>query len=139
MALDKIQTIIKKISNSGRLKKIIAEVQTVKSDLQSQMKKLNTDTAVRRYKSLVKQVSEKEKLLQSEISQVVATVKKSAADVEKNFKVYKTKAQAQRSKLEKMIKSELTKVKAQAVKKSAPVAKKAKSAPKRKASTAKRK
>ena len=139
MALDKIQTIIKKISNSGRLKKVIAEVQTVKSDLQSQMKKLNTDTAVRRYKTLVKQVSEKEKLLQSEISQVVATVKKSAADVEKNFKVYKTKAQAQRTKLEKMIKSELSKVKAQASKKAGPVVKKAKAAPKRKATKAKRK
>lgn len=138
MALDKIQTIIKKISNSGRLKKVIADVQTVKSDLQSQIKKLNTDTAVRRYKTLVKQVSEKEKVLQNEISQVVATVKKSAADVEKNFKAYKTKAQAQRSKLEKIIKTELSKVKVQATKKSAPV-KKAKTATKRKATTAKRK
>lgn len=138
MALDKIQTIIQKISNSGRLKKVIAEVQTVKSDLQSQMKKLNTDTAVRRYKTMMKKVSEKEKLLQSEISQVVATVKKSAADVEKNFKSYKTKAQAQRSKLEKMIKTELNKVKAQATKKSAP-AKKAKTTTKRKATKAKRK
>ena len=138
MALDKIQSIIQKISNSGRLKKVIAEVQSVKSDLQSQMKKLNTDTAVRRYKTMMKKVSEKEKLLQSEISQVVATVKKSAADVEKNFKVYKTKAQAQRTKLEKMIKSELGKVKAQAAKNSAPV-KKAKTATKRKATKAKRK
>jgi hypothetical protein len=137
MALDKIQTIIQKISNSGRLKKVIAEVQTVKSDLQSQMKKLNTDSAVRRYKAMMKKVLEKEKLLQNEISQVVATVKKSASDVEKNFKAYKTKAQAQRTKLEKMIKKELGKVKAQTTKKSTP-AKKAKTT-KRKAAKTKRK
>lgn len=116
MALNKIQSIIKKISNSDRLKKIIAEVQTVKGDLQSQMKKLNTDEAVRQYKTMMKKVVEKEKQLQSEISDVVATVKKSAHDVEKNFKTYKTKAQAQRSKLEKTIKSEITKLKAKATK-----------------------
>ena len=130
MALDKIQSIIKKISNSDRLKKVIAEVQTVKGDLQSQMKKLNTDEAVRQYKTMMKKVVEKEKQLQSEISDVVATVKKSAQDVEKNFKAYKTKAQAQRSKLEKTIKSEITKLKAKAAKtkvsKKAPAAKKAK-------------
>ncbi len=136
MALEKIQSIIKKISNSDRLKKVIAEVQTVKGDLQSQMKKLNTDEAVRRYKTMMKKVIEKEKQLQSEISDVVATVKKSAHDVEKNFKAYKTKAQAQRSKLEKMIKSELSKVKVQAAKKSAP-AKKSKA--RKKATKAKRK
>lgn len=123
MALDKIQSIIKKISNSGRLKKVIAEVQAVKGDLQSQVKKLTTDEAVRQYKSMMKKVVEKEKALQSEISDVVATVKKSAQDVEKNFKAYKTKAQAQRSKLEKMIKSELGKAKANTAKKAAPTKK----------------
>lgn len=138
MALEKIQSIIKKISNSDRLKKVIAEVQTVKGDLQSQMKKINTDEAVRQYKTMMKKVVAKEKQLQSEILDVVATVKKSAQDVEKNFKSYKTKAQAQRSKLEKTIKSEITKLKAkaQSVKKAAP-AKKAKTA--KKASKTKRK
>ena len=135
MALEKIQSIIKKISNSGRLKKVIADVQAVKGDLQSQVKKLTTDEAVRQYKTMMKKVVEKEKALQSEISDVVATVKKSAQDVEKNFKAYKTKAQAQRSKLEKMIKSELSKVKSNA-KKAGP-AKKAKA--KKKATKAKRK
>lgn len=134
MALEKIQSIIKKISNSDRLKKVIAEVQTVKGDLQSQMKKLNTDEAVRQYKTMMKKVVAKEKQLQSEILDVVATVKKSAQDVEKNFKSYKTKAQAQRSKLEKTIKSEITKLKAQAAKAQAPK----KAAPAKKTKTVKK-
>ncbi len=137
MALEKIQSIIKKISSSGRLKRVIADVQAVKSDLQTQVKKLTTDEAVRQYKTMMKKVVEKEKALQSEISDVVATVKKSAHDVEKNFKAYKTKAQAQRSKLEKMIKSELSKVKANANAKKAAPAKKSKT--KKKATVTKRK
>lgn len=137
MALEKIQSIIKKISSSGRLKRVIADVQAVKSDLQSQVKKLTTDEAVRQYKTMMKKVVEKEKALQSEISDVVATVKKSAQDVEKNFKAYKTKAQAQRSKLEKIIKSELNKVKANASSKNTAPAKKTKA--KKKATKAKRK
>lgn len=137
MALEKIQSIIKKISSSGRLKRVIADVQAVKRDLQSQVKKLTTDEAVRQYKTMMKKVVEKEKALQSEISDVVATVKKSAQDVEKNFKAYKTKAQAQRSKLEKIIKSELNKVKANASSKNTAPAKKTKA--KKKATKAKRK
>ena len=89
---------------------------------------------------MMKKVVEKEKQLQTEISDVVATVKKSALDVEKNFKTYKTKAQAQRSKLEKTIKSEITKLKAKATKaKSANKAAPAKKSKAKKKSATKRK
>ena len=51
----------------------------------------------------VKKVIAAENDLQKEVTKVVAQVKKSADEVEKNFKSYKAKAQVQRQKIEKMI------------------------------------
>ncbi|MFN3698210.1 MAG: hypothetical protein ACK4VO_12300 [Pseudobdellovibrio sp.] len=103
MALGKIQNLIQKIAHTDKVKQVIAEVQAVSHDIQNKVQKLSADEAVKKYKELAKKVVAAENDLQKEVTKVVAQVKKSADEVEKNFKTYKAKAQAQRLKIEKMI------------------------------------
>lgn len=105
MALTNIQKIVQKLSEQKNVKKVIAEVQSVTHDLQVKIQKLSADQAVKKYKDLAKKVVAAENNLQKEVQKVVAQVKKSATDVEKNLAAYKKKAQAQRSKIEKAIAS----------------------------------
>ncbi|MES2801438.1 MAG: hypothetical protein V4654_03015 [Bdellovibrionota bacterium] len=105
MALTNIQKIVQKLSEQKNVKKVIAEVQAVTHDLQTKIQKLSADQAVKKYKNLAKKVVAAENELQREVHKVVAQVKRSATDVEKNLASYKKKAQAQRSKIEKAIKA----------------------------------
>ncbi|AZZ37753.1 hypothetical protein CIK05_13410 [Bdellovibrio sp. qaytius] len=105
MALTNIQKIVQKLSEQKNVKKVIAEVQTVTHDLQTKIQRLSADQAVKKYKDLAKKVVAAENDLQKEVSKVVAQVKRSATDVEKNLASYKKKAVAQRAKIEKAIKA----------------------------------
>lgn len=105
MALTNIQKIVQKLSEQKNVKKVIADVQAVTHDLQTKIQKLSADQAVKKYKDLAKKVVSAENELQKEVHKVVAQVKKSATDVEKNLASYKKKAEAQRSKIEKAIKA----------------------------------
>lgn len=97
---------LQKISETPNIKKVIDDVQIAKHEIQVKLNGLNANDAVKKYKDLVKKVSAKEKVLQKEVVRVMATVKKTAADVEKNLEAYKKKANAQRAKLEKTIKAQ---------------------------------
>lgn len=105
MALTNIQKIVQKLSEQKNVKKVIADVQAVTHDLQTKIQKLSADQAVKKYKDLAKKVVAAENELQKEVHKVVAQVKKSATDVEKNLASYKKKAEAQRTKIEKAIKA----------------------------------
>lgn len=128
MALTRIQTIVQKLSGQKNVKKVIADIQNVTHDLQTKLQKLSADQAVKRYKDLAKKVVTAENELSREVTKVVAQVKKSATDVEKNLANYKKKAKAQRTKLEKVIRTKAAKygVKTQKAVKAKPTAKKAK-------------
>jgi len=105
MALTNIQKIVQKLSEQKNVKKVIAEVQSVTHDLQAKIQRLSADQAVKKYKDLAKKVVAAENELQREVHKVVAQVKRSATDVEKNLASYKKKAAAQRTKIEKAIKA----------------------------------
>lgn len=138
MALTNIQKIVQKLSEQKNVKKVIAEVQTVTHDLQTKITKLSADQAVKKYKDLAKKVVAAENELQREVHKVVAQVKKSATEVEKNLASYKKKAEAQRSKIEKAIKAKAsqygvkTKKASKAKTKAKPVVRKSKAAGKKK-------
>jgi hypothetical protein len=117
MALSKIQTLIQKLSESQKVKQVIADIQTLSTDIQKKVKTLNTDEAVRKYKEIVKKVTKAEKDLEKEVSKVVVKVKKSATEIEKNLSDYKKKAVAQKTEIEKILKSKGAVTKKQAVKK----------------------
>jgi len=108
MALNKIQSLIQKIAQTENVKKIIADVQLMTNEIQTKVQKLSADEAVKKYKELAKKVVAAENDLQKEVNKVVSQVKKSADEVEKNFVIYKKKAQEQRNKLEKMILAKTT-------------------------------
>ena len=103
MNLNKIKSMIQKISETPNVKKVIDDVQAATTEIQSQLQKINTNDAVKKYKELVKKVSAKEKQLQKEVTMVVTKFKKTAGEVEKNLETYKKKAKAQRAKIEKTI------------------------------------
>jgi hypothetical protein len=129
MALSKIQTLIQKLSESEKVKKVIGDIQTLSTDIQKKVKTLNTDEAVRKYKEIVKKVSKAEKDLEKEVSKVVVKVKKSATEIEKNLSAYKKKAVAQKVEIEKILKSKRPVTNKKAVKKAV------KRAPKKRAVT----
>lgn len=132
MALTNIQKIVQKLSEQKNVKKVIADVQAVTHDLQTKIQKISADKAVKKYKDLAKKVVAAENELQREVHKVVAQVKRSATDVEKNLASYKKKAVAQRSKIEKAIKAKAseygvkTKKTTKAKTKAKPVVRKAK-------------
>lgn len=105
MNLNKIKSMIQKISETPNIKKVIEDVQAASTEIQAQLSKLNTNDAVKKYKDLVKKVSAKEKQLQKEVTTVVSKVKKAAVEVEKNLAGYKKKVKTERAKIEKTIKA----------------------------------
>ena len=78
MALSKIQTLIQKLSESENVKKVVADVQTLSTDIQKRVQNLNADDAVKKYKEIVKKVSKAEGDLQKEVNKVIVKIKKSA-------------------------------------------------------------
>lgn len=106
MALTKIQTFIKKLSESQNVKKVVKDIQTLSTDVQKRVKALNSDQAVKKYKDLLKKASQAENDLEKEVNKVVVKIKKSATEVEKNLGLYKKKAVAQKSKIEKILKGQ---------------------------------
>jgi hypothetical protein len=104
MNLNKIKSIIQKISKEPNVKKVIDDIQAATAEAQSKLNSINTSDAVKKYKDLMKMLSAKEKQLQKEILSVVNQAKKTASEVEKNLAGYKKKAKTQRAKLEKAIK-----------------------------------
>lgn len=139
MALTNIQKIVQKLSEQKNVKKVIAEVQSVTHDLQTKIQRLSADQAVKKYKDLAKKVVAAENELQKEVHKVVAQVKRSASDVERNLAAYKKKAEAQRAKIEKAIQAKAseygvkTTKAAKAKPKAKPAARKAKVTAKKKA------
>lgn len=129
MALTKIQTFIKKLSESENVKKVLGDIQKLSSELQKKVQTLNTDDAVRKYKEIVKKASQAEGDLEKEVNKVIVKIKKSATDVKKDLVTYKKKAVQQKNDLEKILKS----------KKAAPAVKKASKAKKAVKRTAKKK
>lgn len=105
MALKKIQDLIEKLSKDPKVKMVISEVQSASKDIQSKMHNMTKEDALKTYQTLVKKVSAKEGQLQKEAKAFITKLKKSAVDVEKNLKNYKKKAEAERSKLEKVLKA----------------------------------
>ncbi len=133
MALNKIQTFIKKLSESQNVKKVVKDIQTLSNDVQKRVHALNSDQAVKKYKEILKKVTQAETDLEKEVNKVVVKIKKSATEVEKNLGQYKKKAVAQKTKLEKILKGQKTAT----TKKASSAAPKAKRAVKRKVSTKK--
>lgn len=127
MALNKIQSIISNLSKDPKVKKVISEVQAASKDIQSGLNQLNKADAVKAYKQIMKKVVSKENELQKT---VLAKVKKSAAEIEKNLKSYKKQAEAKRAQFEKMLRAKAGGTKAKP-------ARKAKRTAKRKSSTKK--
>lgn len=108
MALSKIQSIIKQLSESQNVKRVIGDIQTLSEDIQKRVQSLNTDQAVKKYKEIMKKVTETEADLEKEVNKVITQIKKSATEVEKNLGQYKKKAIAQKTNLEKIIKGKKT-------------------------------
>lgn len=135
MALKKIQDLIEKLSHDPKVKMVIAEVQSATKDIQSKMQHMTKEDALKTYKTLVKKVSSKEGQLQKEAMNFISKLKKSAVEVEKNLNNYKKKAEAERSKLEKVLKAKAG-LKTKTTAQTKPAAKK-KTAPKKKAATKK--
>ena len=108
MALTKIQTFIKKLSESENVKKVLSDIQKLSTDLQKKVQTLNTDEAVRKYKEIVKKASQAEGDLEKEVNKVLVKIKKSATDVKKDLVTYKKKAVQQKNDLEKILKSKKT-------------------------------
>lgn len=112
MALNsKIQTFIQKLSESQNVKKVVKDIQTLSTNVQKRAQALKTDEAVRKYKDILKKVSQAENDLEKEVNKVVGKIKKSATEVEKNLGLYKKKAVAQKSKLEKILKGQKSEAK----------------------------
>ena len=105
MALTKIQTFIKKWSTSPQVKKVIADVQIISEELQKRAQHLTKDDAIKKYKEIMKKVSQTETNLEKEVNKVMVKVKKTASQVEKNLNQYKKKAVAQKANIEKIIKA----------------------------------
>lgn len=105
MALTKIQTFIKKLSESENVKKVLGDIQKLSTELQKKVQTLNTDEAVRKYKEIVKKASQAEGDLEKEVNKVIVKIKKSATDVKKDLVTYKKKAVQQKNDLEKILKS----------------------------------
>ncbi len=141
MALTKFQSFVKKVSESQNVKKVIADLQTLSTDVQKVVKQVNTDDAVKKYKEIMKKVSKREVELEKEVKKMTGKFKKSAAEAEKNLMVYKKKALEQKAKIEKMFSGKAA-TKATAPKKTVAKVKKTvkkavkKAAPKRTASKA---
>lgn len=135
MALKKIQDLIEKLSKDPKVKMVISEVQSATKDIQSKMQHMTKEDAVKTYKTLVKKVTAKEGQLQKEAKAFIVKLKKSAVDVEKNLNTYKKKAQAERTKLEKVLKAKAG-IKTKSTTKAKPAAKKA-TAPKKKSAAKK--
>lgn len=109
MALNsKIQTFIKKLSESQNVKKVVKDIQTLSTDVQKRVKNLNSDQAVKTYKDILKKVSQAENDLEKEVNKVVVKIKKSATEAEKNLDLYRKKAVAQKAKFEKILKGQKT-------------------------------
>lgn len=107
MALNsKIQTFIKKLSESQNVKKVVKDIQTLSTDVQKRVKNLNSDKAVKTYKDILKKVSQAENDLEKEVNKVVVKIKKSATEAEKNLDLYRKKAVAQKAKFEKILKGQ---------------------------------
>ena len=139
MALSKIQTFIKKLSESQNIKKVLGDIQKLSNELQRKVQTLKTDEAVRKYKEIVKKASQAEGDLEKEVNKVIVKIKKSATDVKNDLVVYKKKAVQQKNELEKILRSKKASATASATTKSAPKAKKAvKRAVKKKTAPAKK-
>lgn len=114
MNLNKIQNLVQKVSQSQKVKKVVADLQTMSADIQKRVNKVNTDQAVKKYKEIMKKISTAEGELEKELSTVIGKLKKSATEVEKNYKIYKKKAYQQKSKIEKILKNKTVVLSAEA-------------------------
>lgn len=103
MALEKIQAFIQKMSETPKVKQVVSDIQTLSEDIQKRVQDLNTKEAVKKYKDIAKKVTKAEADLQKEVKKVVAQLRTSADEAEKNLELYKKKALAQKAKIEKMI------------------------------------
>lgn len=104
MALEQIKKMIKQISETPNVKKVLDDVQAKRSEIEMKIRNIDTDKAVKKYKELVKGLTTQEAKLQKELKTVISKVKKTADEVESNIEVYRKKADAQRERLEKIVK-----------------------------------
>lgn len=104
MALEQIKKMIKQISETPNVKKVLDDVQAKRSEIEAKIRNIDTDKAVKKYKELVKSLTTQEEKLQKELKTVISKVKKTADEVESNIEVYRKKADAQRERLEKIVK-----------------------------------
>ncbi len=105
VALNKIQTFIKKLSESQNVKRVVGDIQTISEDLQKRVKHLSKDDAIKKYKEIMKKVSQTEGDLEKEVNKVIVKIKKSKTNVEKSLQDYKKKAVARKHEFEKILKS----------------------------------
>ncbi len=105
MALNKIQTLVKKISQSQNVKRVVGDIQTISEDLQKRVKHLSKDDAIKKYKEIMKKVTQTEGDLEKEMSKVIDKLKQSKTKVQKSLQDYKKKAVARKNEFEKILKS----------------------------------
>ncbi|MBC7742672.1 MAG: hypothetical protein H7061_10770 [Bdellovibrionaceae bacterium] len=104
MALNKFQSLVKKFSQSPNVKKVIKDLQTLSTDVQKVAKTVNTDDAVKKYKEIMKKVTQREGQLEKEVRKMAVKFKDSASEVEKNLGSYKKMALQQKERFEKILK-----------------------------------
>ena len=97
MPMSRVQTFIKKLSNSQNVKRVLTDIQNVSEDLQKRMNNLTKEDAVQKYKEIMTKVAQAEKDLKTEVKKIVVQVKKSASKVEDTLKKYRKKAKSAQS------------------------------------------
>ena len=78
-----MQTFIKKFSESQNVKRVIGDIQTLSEDLQKRVKHLSKDDAIKKYKEIMKKVSQTEGDLEKEVNKVIVKIKKSRSHIKR--------------------------------------------------------
>ncbi len=120
MALNKIQSLVKKLSQSQNVKRVVGDIQTISEDLQKRVKHLSKDDAIKKYKEIMKKVTQTEGNLEKEMSKVIVKLKQSKTKVQKSLQDYKKKAVARKNEFEKILKTKSGAKKATTKKATAP-------------------
>lgn len=105
MALNKIQTLVKKLSQSQNVKRVVGDIQTISEDLQKRVKSLSKDDAIKKYKEIMKKVTQTEGDLEKEMNKVIVKLRQSKTQVQKSLQDYKKKALVRKNEFEKILKT----------------------------------
>ncbi|MFN8847221.1 MAG: hypothetical protein ACK5V3_06740 [Bdellovibrionales bacterium] len=113
--MNQLSKIIENLSQNPNVKKFIADVERLGTDLKKMQAELNKkfstekEQAIKKakaeYDRVLAKVKTAEKDLNKEVNQAIVKIKKSASQVEKNLKTYKKTATVQKAKAEKILKA----------------------------------